>query len=153
MGIIPKFTANDVHQAIAERMEWIEKAIIFRLNYLGEQCVTRAREEGSYINRTGNLRNSVGYIVVANGTIVNSNFTSTSKSKGGEDGAQAGRNVAEEYARSFTTGYALIVVAGMNYAVYVESKNYDVLTTAELFAREELPKILTQLATKIGKMN
>ena len=151
MGIVPRFTASDVHQAIAERMERIEKAIIFRLNYLGEQCVTRAREEGSYINRTGNLRNSVGYIVVANGTIVNSNFTSTSS--GGEDGVQAGRSVAEEYARSFTTGYALIVVAGMNYAVYVESKNYDVLTTAELFAREELPKILTQLKTKIGKMN
>ena len=60
---------------------------------------------------------------------------------GAQEGAEVGKQYAQELAANHPTGYALIVVAGMNYAEYVSAKGYDVLDTAELKARELLEKL------------
>ena len=36
---------------------------------IGERCITEARDNGSYADRTGNLRNSVGYMVLLDGVV------------------------------------------------------------------------------------
>jgi len=97
---------------------------------------------GDYLDQTSNLRNSIGYVVVANGKIVVSNFD-------GDDGD--GRKLANSLAKEIRNGYALIVVAGKNYASYVEAKGYNVISSAELFAEREMPKILERLRRNISK--
>ena len=47
--------------------------------------------------------------------------------------------------------YALVVVAGMNYAAYVEAKGYNVLSSAEHLAERELPRMLDKLITNIKR--
>jgi len=37
-------------------------------------------------------------------------------------------------------------VAGMKYAAYVEARNYNVLSSAELLAEKEVPKLLKALS-------
>ncbi|MGV4578106.1 hypothetical protein ACQ1R5_10635 [Ornithobacterium rhinotracheale] len=45
----------------------------------------------------------------------------------------------------YPRGYVLVVVAGMNYALYVESKGYNVLSTAEQLAEREVPRLLNEI--------
>ena len=66
-------------------------------------------------------------------------------------GILQGQALAEELAKRFTKGYALIVVAGMHYAHYVESLNKDVLDSAERYAQQRVPKLMQMLKTQIYK--
>ena len=67
-------------------------------------------------------------------------------------GVLEGRKLAETLAKDFTKGYALIIVAGMNYAYYVETLNKDVLDGAERYAIRVVPKMIKSLQTQVYKM-
>lgn len=129
--------------AIDEITEQAENAIINILMYVGESCITEARDNGSYMDQTGNLRSSIGYVVVNNGKIVGMKVCEQVK-----DGTE-GKGKAESYmtrlASEHSTGICLIVVAGMNYAVYVEGRGKNVLSSAELLAERMVPQMLEQL--------
>lgn len=71
--------------------------------------------------------------------------------KNGTQGPVEGKALAKKLASNYKTGFALIVVAGMHYAAYVEAMdNKVVLTSAELLARRELPGMMRQLKTQIA---
>lgn len=156
--MIPRFDEAQIRKMLAERMQRIENAIVFVLSYLGEQCVNKARELNTYRDQTGNLRNSIGYVIAKNGRVIKSNFKRSAKvkgesgryNKGSKDGTLSGRELARSLASQFTDGYALIVVAGMDYALKVESMGKDVLTSAEQFAEAELPGMLRQLQKDVA---
>lgn len=109
---------------IRAKEEYDRKAVEW-LSVLGERVVKYAREHGSYTDRTGNLRNSIGYVVVQYGRIVTEDFSIGSGH--GEAKAQA-RAYALEVARNLPANKTYLVwVAGMEYAKYVEAKGFDVL--------------------------
>lgn len=146
MGITPKFGQGYIAAQVAAFRERVEKATLFQLQYLGEQLVTYAKEQHNYTDRTGNLTNSIAYAVVKEGKIV---------SYGGEnqpgEGADTALKVATDYAASVPNTFSLIVVAGMNYAAYVEAKGYNVILPAELKCRTDFPKVVAQLQEKASK--
>ncbi|WP_138481541.1 hypothetical protein [Dyadobacter bucti] len=164
MGLRPTFKIGDIRKSLEDRMARIDKAIVNRLQYLGEQCVNVARSLDTYKDQTGNLRNSIGYVLLKDGVIIKGDFkrsasvTSTTKAgktkttKGSADGVQTGKSFAESLAKGYPRGYVLIVVAGMNYAAAVESKGKDVLTSSELYAKEHLPRMVSQLKANINRM-
>lgn len=139
-----------------ERIQRIDTALTMALCELGEKCVNHARDLDPVVgfnDVTGNLRSSMGYVVYRNGRPVKADFVQKSGPEGdGSKGLQVGESLAKEIASKYPKGYVLVVVAGMNYAVYVESKNRDVLTSAEKLAERELPKILKQLRNNVRKM-
>ena len=45
----------------------------------------------------------------------------------------------------------IVVVAGMNYAAYVEAKGYNVLASAEHLAERELPRMLEKLISSVKR--
>lgn len=153
-GFKARHTQEEVHNAFQAWHLRIHRATIVTLQYIGERCVAQARENGSYQDRTGNLRNSVGYVIVAHGSIVSQNFAERVNGKVASEvnGMQEGIKVAEELAKGVGRGYALIVVAGMHYAMYVESRNYDVLDSAERLAEQIVPDMLRQLKSKVSKL-
>lgn len=148
MALKANFKPNAVQERLEAVLRVIEKRQIQRLQYLGEMCVKHARENGSYTDQTGNLRSSIGYVVYKDGIEVSSGFE---KFKDGTEGGRQGKGVADWVAMNHTEGILLVVVAGMNYALKVESKGRDVLTSAELLAEKELPKMLEQLTDNIIK--
>jgi hypothetical protein len=148
LGLKTNFTDAQVAKELALRFQRIENAILAALKRLGEECVRVARIEGNYIDQTGNLRSSIGYVLVVNGKIVESNFQSATKDLDGK-GVSTGQKFAEEKAKEYSKGYALIVVAGMNYAAAVESRSRDVLTSAEIYAKQRLPAMLQSLKLNI----
>ena len=110
--------------------------------------------EKGFLNHSGNLRSSMGYMVFVDGVAVHSSTFEKVPSvnnppEGTEyNGSETGKNLCESIGKD-TEGVALVCVAGMNYALYVESKGRDVLSGAENLAKEELPKMLEQLINNI----
>lgn len=143
MGIKAQFSSNVIGDKVAQFQERVEMATEFTLKYLGESLAKYAKDNHSYTDRTGNLTNSIGYAVVRGSRIVH---------YGGEiqpgDGAAEGLKVAMKMAANLSHSFSLIIVAGMNYAAYVEAKGYNVILPAELKARKDFPVAMKKLAAK-----
>lgn len=142
---------SEINAAIKAEAERVNMLAIRALSYLGELCIIEAKDrpqELSWFDQSGNLRSSIGYVIVHNGKIIK--YSTFNQVKQGTDGIKEGKELATEIAKQYVSGYALIVVAGMNYAELVEAMdNKNVLASAELFARKELPKMMMKLKTQI----
>ena len=122
--------------------------IIEMLSYIGERAVTIAREQGNYMNRTGNLRSSIGYIVLQDGEPVrqSGDYIVSGTEGAGDEGAQKARELLARLQSEYPQGIVLIVCAGMNYASYVEDiHGKDVLTSAQLDTEETAERMLNKL--------
>jgi hypothetical protein len=151
MGITPNFTPADLQRFFDAFLSEIEKQQIRRLQELGEMCVNHARsipKEQGFEDQTGNLRSSIGYMVFVNGVAIHGEYVTVQpkKPKPGViyDGAEKGEALAKKVGEN-TTGVCLVVTAGMDYAIYLEAKGRDVITSAEHLAERELPKMLDEL--------
>lgn len=116
------FQIKQVEEVFEKFLEGVNNQVLQALQYLGEEFVNRARYQNTYKDRTGNLRASIGYIILKDGELVERNFTGPVK------GTAKGEQVAEEVASKYPKGYVLIGVAGMDYAAAVEAKNFDVIS-------------------------
>lgn len=168
MGMKARFTQSDIQKMFAIRIERIEKAIIDRLSLIGEEYVNAARKKApdsydvvvngkktamhkagprmnfttadteGFIDQTGNLRSSIGYVVLKNGVVkAGSAFDEI---KDGSEGSTKGKERIKKLKAKYKTGYVLIVTAGMGYAAAVEAKGYDVLTGSSFEAKAQLEK-------------
>lgn len=139
MPLIPGFSQGNVNRKVDRFVVNIEQRIIWALAQVGEACVNAAREKtpagGSFTDQTGNLRSSIGYVVARDGNTLVGKF----EGKTAEGKAQ-GQKIADEVLRGNPKGFILIVVAGMGYAVYVESKGKDVITGSVPAAKALLKK-------------
>lgn len=145
VSITPKFSKEQIERIMAKKVTAIEQAILLRLQRVGEQFVTNARNNGSYRDVTGNLRASIGYVVLRNGAQVSSAFPGKTNA-----GRSKAKQVIDDAALKFQRGLVLICVAGMDYAAAVEAKGRDVLTASSIQAKEDLKKSIAELKEKIG---
>jgi len=143
-------STQDIKSFIVDKIEAKKAEIVKHLCFIGEGCINAARQGGSYTDRTGNLRSSIGYVVVCDGKVVTlAGFEHVSTPDGnGKEGVEKGKQFVQDVANKYQSGIALIVVAGMNYAVYVHNKGYDVLDSAEMTAEREISRMLSQLGIK-----
>lgn len=145
---------SDIQDYIRTSIERIDKVVIRNLQRLGEECVIHVKNrtgEESWYDQTGNLRSSIGYVIAVDGRIIRTG--GFSQILNGAEGPTEGRKFAKEMADSHPGKYVLIVVAGMNYASYVEEMdNKDVLASSALFAERELPKMIRRIDEQIGKV-
>lgn len=125
---------GEVQQYIEEQLALKVEVLINKLSHIGEGALRIAREQGSYTDRTKNLRNSTGYVIAIDGQVVTRAGFRTKN----ENGAA----FAEELARTTEGKAVLVVCAGMNYATYVSKRGYDVLDSAELEAQALAEKLL-----------
>lgn len=132
--------------ALTERAE---NAIISFLMDVGLQCIIEAREHPGYMDQTGNLRSSIGYVVVKDGEIAGMKMVE--QVKDGGQGTRNGEAYLKRLASDHPKGICLIVVAGMNYAVYVEGRGKNVLSSSELLAERIVPQMLEQLGFIVRK--
>ena len=143
------------HQSIAAYfsavMDIVKEEMTNGLSYLGEQCIIKIRKrsnEESWNDISGNLRTSTGYGVSDHGKkVVESAFKQVLD---GTQGAQEGKALLEELTKQYADTYALIVVAGMDYADRVEAmESKDVLASTELWAKNKLDSNIKRIEKKI----
>jgi hypothetical protein len=125
----------------------INQKLDYILAYAGEVGVNDARTEGSYQDRTGNLRSSTGYVIADNGSAKQT--SEFSQVKQGAEGVKEGNDFAKGVSiREFTKGKSLIIVAGMSYAGFVSAKGRNVLDSSELRVKKLVPQMLKQIGFK-----
>lgn len=153
MGIRMTTKLSEVHDMLMREAERVDRLTIRALSKLGEQCVTKIRDRAgdkSWYDQTGNLRSSVGYVIAHNKNIIQ--YSTFNQVNQGSEGVKTGKDLAKELAKRYSNNYVLIVVAGMNYAEFVEAMdNKDVLASTELWAREQAPLMLEKLKRQIAK--
>jgi len=142
MSVQPQFTRADVKAEIERKMKAYRNAIVNRFRQAGEKFVTLARLNGEYIDQTGNLRSSIGYIILYNGAPLFEAFPG-----GKSEGVAKGKSLAEK--ESSDNGYVLVGVAGMEYAAAVESKGRDVITGSSQIVEGWLNNALQSLKNKL----
>ena len=158
MGIKCSASPSAFKALVDDAIRIVRDEIFNALAYLGEQSVTRIKDrsaEESWIDQTGNLRSSIGYAVYDHGRkLVESAFDQVLN---GSQGTSEGKKYVNELASKFANVYALVVVAGMSYADYVEKlENKDVLASTELWAKtkvnEYMMKAQKKAESKINRM-
>jgi hypothetical protein len=146
MRLFRKFTNADIHKKILTDISRIREASLSRMQRVGESFITDARNNGKYTDRTGNLRSSVGYIILENGVqYFSGGFIQV---KQGFEGIKKGKSFIDSLASKYPRGIVLVCVAGMSYAAAVEAKGKDVITGSSQIAKAELKRAFERIAAK-----
>ncbi len=141
---------------IEQFKERLQTVAVKTLQRVGEESITIARNLGSeyklltaeeleqlrhkphqpnYIDDTGNLRQSIGYLVAVNGDVKTADLQNSQ---------------AEDLANGVlaTVGgneVTLVMVAGMEYASDVSERGYDVLDSAAINAKNKFVELSKQI--------
>lgn len=136
---------QSIEQHMQLEIQKKEQALLYYLAYIGESVVNIAKETRGYTDRTGNLVSSIGYVLVKDGRVVQS--PSFDQTMDGATGAQQGEEFAiQKAAELIPRGFGIVVVAGMDYATYVEATGRNVLTRSEI----EAQNMAEEMAQKLG---
>lgn len=147
-GFTPMFSDADLDKWYGLFNEKADEKILTLLKATGETFVKYAREVHTYEDQTGNLRSSIGYVIVEDGATIFEDFKESDKGTEKVKGIAKGGQLAEAIALSYSKGIVLIGVAGMQYAAAVEAKGYDVVTgacqSAEAWMRKAIEETFKQ---------
>lgn len=146
MSITPKTPPQAIDRAVEQYVANVRRAILYKMGHVGEKTIIEARTTANFTDRTGNLRSSLGYVIVEDGNIVQ--IGGFQVVKNGSEGAAEGKKFIKQIVSEFPRGIVLVVCAGKNYAAYVAAKGFNVTDSAELLAQRLVPQILTQLGLK-----
>jgi len=119
-NIYAAWAEADIREMFAQLQKRAYTEQLHTLTYIGEQFVVRAREIRTYHDITGNLRASIGYVILKDGKILKATKV------------ERFDLIADYIVREVQKyrGLVLIGFAGMEYAAAVEAKNYDVITNS-----------------------
>lgn len=146
---------NALNKYILGQSVRIEKALIYYLESYVAELVKHAKlNQGHSLTkavgyqRTGNLVASIGGGVFKDGKAV------TYKGfEGPNEGESEGKHFIDSIINNFTKGYALVIVAGMEYATYVENyHNLNVLKKTDLKMESEMPLLLNRMKRVIDRL-
>lgn len=158
MGVTANIDFRQIRDQLEREVRRNIQRIIASLQYVGETVVNEIRTShiSDWNDRTGNLRSSVGYILSVDGQPLNmSGFERVDgpdREKSTEDGSESGRAYAQSLCSLYPKGIALIVVAGMEYAAYVEAmENKVVLAQGEIEARKLVSEMIQRLNSRYSK--
>jgi hypothetical protein len=121
MALKSNFDSGRIQKETQAQAESLYSKILNAFIYAGETFVNNARDQmqdhamGTYKDVTGNLRNSIGYFIFHNGALVKE-----------DSNIVTNKSIVEQQVKP--DGFQLIGIAGMDYASYVESKGYNVIS-------------------------
>lgn len=152
MGIVANFDMAGIEAMLEQFVGSAIKGTVRELTLLGMKCVNYAREipdpehgGNGFTDHTGNLRSSIGFKIFVGGEAVNENYKLY---RNGHDGLAKGKALADKVGAGCGEDQIMLVItAGMEYAVYVESddsyghRGRDVIASSELLAKQEWPKM------------
>jgi hypothetical protein len=170
MGIIQRTPDKEIKSEIERQKKFLEDGIIFIMNRVGLEFIVDARDSvnidtglfpgihkmtkremekgssqpqtGDYLDDTEHLRSSIGYFVLHNGIVIKKNV------EGKSEGVSAAISMLAKIPTII--GFQLIGVAGKDYASFVESQGFNVITSQANIAMVNLQKRLQTYADKKG---
>lgn len=148
--LVLDMTEAEVQAVVNEQIEQIDRETLdaFKrvLNRALEIQRAKMRAGGGYNDDTGQLRSSTGGIIFKDGKVLHEDFKLAPYGTDKNPGLREGREKALGELRE-STGWGITVVAGMEYASWLESRHgLTVISTA----RQELEKSLEQAFNEIS---
>lgn len=152
-GLTPMWSDREVERMFDYFVDRAEERIYRLLQRAGEEFVKIARKKGNYKDRTGNLRSSIGYVIVKDGDILTEDYEQSSEGTDKQNGIREAKRLVSELLPIYSDGWVLVGVAAMPYAVYVEAiHNLDVISVAtehtEDWIRKQSKVLFDKLAEK-----
>lgn len=152
MALKARYNEQDILRRLKEEAARIERDLIDIMGFVAEKFVKEARDglnisgafpKGDYTDRTKNLRSSIGYFILKDGSIIHQSL------EGSSEGVAAAREALKQvYPR---IGHIqLILVAGMDYASYVESRGFNVLTSQGDLIFTDLERLWKKYSKKLN---
>ena len=158
MGVTSNVDFREVRDYLYKEYQRHLHRLISSLQYVGETVVNQIRDSdiSYWEDHTGNLRSSIGYIIAVDGKPIGmSGFEKVEGPEADqteEDGSEKGRAYARRIVDLYPEGIALIVVAGMEYASYVERvESRTVLAKGEIEARKLVTEMIQELNRRYGR--
>lgn len=156
MGVKTNLNPDEIRRQLEREVRLHEARIVTMLNYIGQTVVNEIRTShiSNWEDRTGNLRSSIGYMILVDGVPKKqSSFERVygpDADKADKDGPAEGKNYLQSLVSLFPKGFALVIVAGMEYASYVEKmQNKTVLAQGEIEARKLVNQMISALNAKL----
>ena len=138
MALKSNFNESRFDADVKKQTDVIYEQIVNSFIMAGEQFIINARtqaqdhEAGQYEDVTANLRNSITYYLFYNGELIVSKEPGVyaGKTKEGKMSASEIAEINKQVIRDVVSkkGFQLILVAGMNYASWVEANGYNVIS-------------------------
>lgn len=144
MALTPRFTRADIKAKIDTYLDRVITATVEALKDVGEGFITDCRNLRTYQDQTGNLRASIGYIILVRGKMVTSVFDTGTSAEGRRIGLEYAKKIGAQFSDK---NIVFVGVAGMEYAVAVESRGLDVITGSS----NEATKLLNRHIKRITK--
>lgn len=144
--------ANEVKKYIKSQVDRANIAYLNELDRLAMKVVTAIRDGAvSFWNDdSGNLRSSIGYVILHDGRRISENFQIVNGR--GAEGMEEAKSFAHQLSSEYPSGLVLLIVAGMEYAEYVERiKSRTVLAGGELLAKKLIKEIGQKWSARYGK--
>ncbi len=142
-------TSRELDEMLEQQFADIDNLFFQRLVELCDERITLQRAKVSpegYNDQTGQLRSSVGYIIYRDGKIRHENFELAPYGTDKAPGLKAGRERALSQLR-ITEGWGVVMVAGMEYASWLESNhNRTVLSSATFKLEDDMEYILKNIS-------
>lgn len=126
---------DDPMEELEKEIEKFENKIQTIMELGGEAYISTARQNGSYQDRTGNLRSANSYVVRKKGQPVREVIGKP----------QTAKLISEEPSNA---DFALIGGNGMEYASHVESKGFDVASSGQLAAERVIEEEFRKLESE-----
>lgn len=146
---------NNIRKKIEAMKKNMNQKILRKLEYIAEDVLNDARQKGNYMDRTGNLRSSIGCRIYFNGQPVKSyavqlvgNPTESEKRLSLEELQSNFDDAMKQYEDEHIAGiegYTIALVAGMNYAYYVEAKGFNVLHESNVMLQRRIEELKNSL--------
>ena len=122
-NIVAKFDIDKLFAGVYEAVDIITATVVDAMQMACLEVTQNAKLLNTYKDRTHLLRSSIGFVIYNHGEKVAESFGST-----GGEGVEKGKRMAEEAAAQYPNDIVAVIVAAADYALYVESKGYDVIS-------------------------
>jgi len=160
MGLEIKMDMDAIRAYLEKEVRAHQQRLISMLQYVGQTVVNEIRTShiSNWDDQTGNLRSSIGYTVILDGvpqvTSAFERVDGPKRDEAREDGTAEGKNFLDSLVPLYPHGIALVIVAGMEYASYVEKmENKTVLAQGEIEAEKLIASMIEQLNAKYDSKN
>lgn len=119
-NIVAKFDIDKLFAGVYEAVDIITATVVDAMQMACLEVTQNAKLLNTYKDRTHLLRSSIGFVIYNHGEKVAESF--------GYTGVEKGKRMAEEAAAQYPNDIVAVIVAAADYALYVESKGYDVIS-------------------------
>lgn len=176
MGFVIRTSPEQLHQRLMQYHDQIIADMTEAYIMACTEAVNRARSTNTYKDQTNNLRSSIGFALYYNGALIHQDFATGGAGTGGggtvnliteggkevtltlepeydisgQRGISNGEMLANKVAQKYLTGFVAVIVAGMDYALYVEAMGYDVISGSVIGIRADLQQYFDIINSQYG---